>query len=148
MLQHWSSGLLITALENLLKLMLVHSDLWLQAGKLPHAVNFCVIMLVRSMAVSLQLDFLALCGCVHNVCGTELVVTNHFGIGDALPACGTKQVLGGNAWVAQEIIVSYHGHEVCGGHGGPAGLSNVGVVNKKGWCDDGSQAGPVLWLCR
>jgi hypothetical protein len=48
------------------------------------------------------------------------------------------------ARVAKEIIVAYHVHEFFGGHGGPAGFADVGVVNEEGWGDDATEASPVL----
>jgi hypothetical protein len=49
-----------------------------------------------------------------------------------------------HARVAEEIVVGYHGHKFFGGHGGPAGFANVGVVDQEGWGDDTAEAGPVL----
>lgn len=49
-----------------------------------------------------------------------------------------------NARITEEVVVSYHGHEVFRWHGGPAGFADVCVVNKEGGGDDGAETGPVL----
>lgn len=145
LLHHWSSaGLCITPLKHLLKLMLIHPNLGLQARKLPDPIDLRIIMLVSRMAVALQLHFLPLRCRVHNVRGAQLVVANYLVVGDALPAGRAEEMLGRNARVTEEVVVSYHGHEVCCRHGGPAGFADVGVVDEEGGGDDGAEAGPVL----
>ena len=56
-------------------------------------------------------------------------------------------MLGLDAWIAEEIVIGYHGHELGSGHGFPAAFANGGVVYEKLGRDDGFESFPVLWEC-
>jgi hypothetical protein len=131
-------------LKYLLKIMLIPPNLRLQAGKLPHSINLSIVMLIGSMTMTLQLNSLQVrCG-VHLMSSTELVVADDLGVRDALPARGAEEMLGLDARVAEKVVVGYHGEEVGGGHGFPAWLADVCVVDEESGCEDLAEAVPVL----
>ena len=88
------------------------------------------------MAVALQLHRLQVCRRIHLMSGTQLVMADDLGVGDALPACGTEQMLCLDAGVAEEVVVGDHFEEVAGGHGFPAPLADFRVIDKEGWGED------------
>lgn len=104
-------------------------------------------MFIGGMTVTLQFDFLQICSFVHLVTSPQLMMSNDIIIWDFLPAGSTEKMLGLDAWIAEEIVIGYHGHELGSGHGFPAAFANGGVVYEKLGRDDGFESFPVLWEC-
>lgn len=143
--------ILIRAFEDPIKVIwaisLVPPNQGLQSRELPHAVNLLVIMLVSSLAVTLQLDLLQVRRSVHLMSGTQLMVADNVIVGDLLPASSAEEMLRLDAWVTEELGVCDHGHEVLGGHGVPFSFANGGIIDEEFRGDDAFETFPVLREC-
>lgn len=143
-----SQGYLVKSPENLIEAQLIKTHIWLQPSKFPDTVDLEIVMLICSMGVTTQLDCLQLLSLVDLVRRAELVVTDNLGIGDLLPPCLTKQMLGLDGFVTQESGVGDHGHVIISGHVVPSFQTDLGIVDRQSWGDDAAQAIPVLKHCQ
>ena len=100
------------------------------------------------MRVTTQLDSLQLFGFVDLVGRAKLVVTNNLGVGDLLPPCLTKQMLGLDGFVTEEAGVGDHGHVVVSRHVVPSSQTDLGVVHRQSWSNDAAETVPVLEHCQ
>jgi hypothetical protein len=96
------------------------------------------------MAVALQFDLLQVRCSVHLMASAQLVVPDNVVVGDFLPAGGAEEMLRLDAWVAEELGVCYHRHEVLGRHGVPFAFADGGVVDEEFGGDDAFETFPVL----
>lgn len=135
---------LVKTLENLIIAQLIPAHSWLQPSKFPDAIDLTVVVFIRSMAVTAQLDSLQFFSLIDLVGRAQLMVADNLSVGYLLPPCLTKQMLGLDGFVTQEAGVGDHGHVLIGGHAVPFCQPDLGVVDLQGWGNDAAQAVPVL----
>jgi len=104
-------------LEDLRKIVLVPTHGRPQPGKLPDTVYLLVEMLVGGVPVASPVDPLHVRAGVAKMIRPQLMMSDDFGVGDALPFCGCKQVLRLDERVAEEAIITDHFDKVVGQHG-------------------------------
>lgn len=121
-----------TRFENLVEVILGPSDFWVQAGKLPLAVDLLVPVGVGAVSVSLNSDLLAGCVSVLLVRHAKLVVANDLVIRDLLPLSAADEVLGLEERVAEHVRVGNHGYEFLGRHRLPDLVEEGTVVDLYG----------------
>jgi len=69
--------------------------------------------------------------------GSQLVVPDDEVVGDLDPARGADEVLGLDAWIAEEVGRGRHGEKGGSGHVFPARLSDCRVVDEEGGRENG-----------
>ena len=118
--------------KDLIKVILRPPNIRTQTGKLPHAIDLSVPVLVGGVGVALGGDLGALLCRVPVVAlmgHAELVVADDLVGGDALPAGGADEVLGFEGGIAEDGRVGDHGEEFLGGHGFPHFVEEGAVVD-------------------
>ena len=86
-------------------------------------------MLDQGMAVSFTLDILEIEGRISLMSRSQLMMTNHFVVGDFLPFRSSDVMLRVNKWITHETDVAHDTNKFVGRHGIPLVTVHLGVIH-------------------